>query len=337
MTRTTRGWSGRWRRNSAHSRPTPALSGPARSCAGRGLPVYARRGTDERREQANGTSRRLRAIPQRAPPNGVRAARPEGWCARIVPTVTTFRPSPTKECDHVRSDRAQRRFVHPGGPLTAGPAVTAAGPEHEEGTLRTASPGCSPMRAAPVSLDPPSWPMVDLGRSELHVLYHGLESGSPLISEMRRRGRDVILSGFEERGVSILDNARAAEAAVMRAGGAQPGDAPLVVGGSQTDLRHEEVCLVPPGRRGRAPRRRGAGLPVREHRRDRPGRQRTGRVPPFVHDHRPHGDHRRAPYVAPGAAPRLTARRATGAGRPPPSRTAGSATRVARRTPAAPT
>ncbi|WP_326667827.1 esterase/lipase family protein [Streptomyces sp. NBC_01257] len=72
----------------------------------------------------------------------------------------------------------------------------------------------------------------NLGRSKLDVLYHGLEGGDfPFISELRRRGRDVILLGFEERSASILDNARAAEAAIMRAIAEQVGDARLAVGG----------------------------------------------------------------------------------------------------------
>ncbi|MFE9367905.1 esterase/lipase family protein [Streptomyces sp. NPDC006978] len=72
----------------------------------------------------------------------------------------------------------------------------------------------------------------NLGRSKLDVLYDGLENnGYPFISELRRRGRDVILLGFEERSASILDNAQAAEAAIMRATAEQQGDAPLVVGG----------------------------------------------------------------------------------------------------------
>ncbi|MGW2616193.1 esterase/lipase family protein [Streptomyces sp. NPDC001500] len=71
----------------------------------------------------------------------------------------------------------------------------------------------------------------NLGRSELDKLYQGLEGGYPFISELRRRGRDVILLGFEERSASILDNAEAAVAAVMRANAEKQGDAPLVVGG----------------------------------------------------------------------------------------------------------
>ncbi|HEY9331888.1 MAG TPA: hypothetical protein VIS09_27215 [Streptomyces sp.] len=73
----------------------------------------------------------------------------------------------------------------------------------------------------------------NLGRSKLDVLYQGLEGGGDfaLISELRRRGRDVILLGFEERSASILDNAEAATAAIMRTIAEQVGNTPLVVGG----------------------------------------------------------------------------------------------------------
>ncbi|WP_062648281.1 esterase/lipase family protein [Streptomyces maremycinicus] len=72
----------------------------------------------------------------------------------------------------------------------------------------------------------------NLGRSELDKLYLGLETGDfPFVSELRRRGRDVILLGFEERSASILDNAETAMAAIMRTIAEQVGDTRLVVGG----------------------------------------------------------------------------------------------------------
>ncbi|MET7651653.1 MULTISPECIES: hypothetical protein [unclassified Streptomyces] len=72
----------------------------------------------------------------------------------------------------------------------------------------------------------------NLGRSELDKLYQGLEGGDfPFVSELRRRGRDVILLGFEERSASILDNAQAAMAAIQRTIAEQIGNAPLAVGG----------------------------------------------------------------------------------------------------------
>ncbi|MQS16789.1 alpha/beta hydrolase [Streptomyces kaniharaensis] len=71
----------------------------------------------------------------------------------------------------------------------------------------------------------------NLGRSDLQWLYAGLDRDFPLLSELRRRGRDVILLGFEERSASILDNAQAAIAAIQRTLAEQFGDAPLTVGG----------------------------------------------------------------------------------------------------------
>lgn len=72
----------------------------------------------------------------------------------------------------------------------------------------------------------------NLGRSKLDTLYQGLEGGDfALVSELRRRGRDVILLGFEERSASILDNAETVTAAIMRTIAEQVGNSPLVVGG----------------------------------------------------------------------------------------------------------
>ncbi|MET8097940.1 hypothetical protein ABZV29_15895 [Streptomyces sp. NPDC005236] len=74
----------------------------------------------------------------------------------------------------------------------------------------------------------------NLGRSDLNWLYQGLngaDGGFPLITELRQRGRDVILLGFEERTASILDNAEAAIAVIMRTIAEQLGGAPLTVGG----------------------------------------------------------------------------------------------------------
>ncbi|UGT63049.1 hypothetical protein [Nocardia asteroides] len=71
------------------------------------------------------------------------------------------------------------------------------------------------------------------GPSTLKFSYSGLEQNGryPLISELRKRGRDVILLGFTERSASILDNSHAARAAIMRAIAQRAGDEPLVVGG----------------------------------------------------------------------------------------------------------
>ncbi len=71
-----------------------------------------------------------------------------------------------------------------------------------------------------------------LGRSNLDWLYAHLEGGRfPLISEMRRRGRDVVLLGFDERSAAIQDNAQTAMAAILRANAEQMGSTRLMVGG----------------------------------------------------------------------------------------------------------
>ncbi|MFB6780567.1 esterase/lipase family protein [Streptomyces sp. NPDC056352] len=120
-----------------------------------------------------------------------------------------------------------------GGPLTAEPARAIQVPEHAEWTLPNGFAWVFPGEGNRSGLVRPVI-MADgfnLGRSKLDALYHGLENGYPFISELRRRGRDVILLGFNERSASILDNAQAAEAAIMRARSEQLSDARLVVGG----------------------------------------------------------------------------------------------------------
>ncbi|MFJ7194383.1 MULTISPECIES: esterase/lipase family protein [unclassified Streptomyces] len=121
-----------------------------------------------------------------------------------------------------------------GGPLAAGPAGTIEVPEHEEWPLPNGFAWVFPGEGNRNGIVRPVI-MADgfnLGRSKLDELYQGLEGGGfPFISELRRRGRDVILVGFEERSASILDNAEAVMAAIMRAGAEQLGDARLVVGG----------------------------------------------------------------------------------------------------------
>ncbi|MFJ4802318.1 MULTISPECIES: lipase family protein [Streptomyces] len=71
----------------------------------------------------------------------------------------------------------------------------------------------------------------NLGRSELDKLYQFLESDYPFISELRRRGKDVILLGFNERTAAIQTNARAATAAILRTLAERLGDERLAVGG----------------------------------------------------------------------------------------------------------
>ncbi|MFF9076655.1 esterase/lipase family protein [Streptomyces sp. NPDC014872] len=70
------------------------------------------------------------------------------------------------------------------------------------------------------------------GPSSLDFSWEGLEFGDyALISELRRRGHDVILLGYHERSASILDNSRTAQAAIMRAIAERRGDTQLAVGG----------------------------------------------------------------------------------------------------------
>lgn len=70
------------------------------------------------------------------------------------------------------------------------------------------------------------------GPSTPEFLWDGLEFGGfPLLSELRRRRRDVILLGFDERSASLLDNAQAAIAAIHRALAERLGSERLVVGG----------------------------------------------------------------------------------------------------------
>ena len=65
------------------------------------------------------------------------------------------------------------------------------------------------------------------GSSTLDGSWTHLElSGYPMISELRRRGLDVILLGYTERSASILENARTAKAAIMQAIAERAGNAP---------------------------------------------------------------------------------------------------------------
>ncbi|MFJ1818887.1 esterase/lipase family protein [Streptomyces sp. NPDC088139] len=71
-----------------------------------------------------------------------------------------------------------------------------------------------------------------MGPSELEFSWEIMEFGDyALISELRRRGHDVILLGYQERSASILDNSRTARAAILRAIEERQGDTPLAVGG----------------------------------------------------------------------------------------------------------
>ncbi|MFE3826980.1 esterase/lipase family protein [Streptomyces sp. NPDC059092] len=72
----------------------------------------------------------------------------------------------------------------------------------------------------------------DLGPSDFDRLWAGLESGRyPFISELRRRGRTLVLVGFDERGDSVPRNAETVTAAILRTIAEQMGDTRLLVGG----------------------------------------------------------------------------------------------------------
>ncbi len=71
-----------------------------------------------------------------------------------------------------------------------------------------------------------------LGPSDLGWLHAHLEDGDfPLVTELRQRGRDVILVGYHERAASLLDNADAVVTCIQRAQVEQLSVTPLVVGG----------------------------------------------------------------------------------------------------------
>ncbi|ANW19501.1 esterase/lipase family protein [Streptomyces clavuligerus] len=70
------------------------------------------------------------------------------------------------------------------------------------------------------------------GPSTLEFSWAGLETRNyPFISALRERGHDAVLVGFDERSISILQNARTATAAILRAKEERLGGHPLVVGG----------------------------------------------------------------------------------------------------------
>ncbi|AXG79726.1 esterase/lipase family protein [Streptomyces paludis] len=72
----------------------------------------------------------------------------------------------------------------------------------------------------------------NLGPTDFDHLWDGLENGRyPFISELRRRGRTLVLVGFDERSESILRNAETMTAAIMRTIAEQLDDTRLLVGG----------------------------------------------------------------------------------------------------------
>ncbi|MEI5099271.1 hypothetical protein RB200_12420 [Streptomyces sp. PmtG] len=101
----------------------------------------------------------------------------------------------------------------------------AAAERHGLGVLRRAQPEPDPSR------DPGGRLQLG-GPSSLNDSWDYLDRHDfPFLTSLRQRGRDVILLGFNERSASILDNAQAAEAAIMRANAEQQGDTRLAVGG----------------------------------------------------------------------------------------------------------
>ncbi|MGX9888836.1 esterase/lipase family protein [Streptomyces sp. NPDC002276] len=120
-----------------------------------------------------------------------------------------------------------------GDPLSVEPTAPVEVPEHEEWLL----PGGFAWVFLGERNSALTRPVIladgfNLGRSRLDWLYQGLEGGEfPFVSELRRRGRDVILLGYDERSASILENAQTAMAAIMRASAEQLGSTRLAVGG----------------------------------------------------------------------------------------------------------
>ncbi|MGW0536536.1 hypothetical protein [Streptomyces sp. NPDC003032] len=71
----------------------------------------------------------------------------------------------------------------------------------------------------------------NLGKSDLAVLYVGLDRDYPLITKPRQQQRTVILLGFQERTASIPSNAKAAQEAIPRTISERIDNTPLAVGG----------------------------------------------------------------------------------------------------------
>lgn len=70
------------------------------------------------------------------------------------------------------------------------------------------------------------------GPSDLDLLYDGLERRQfPFVSELRRRGRDLVVVGYDDRGASILTNAGTAIEAIHQAIALRRGNEKLMVGG----------------------------------------------------------------------------------------------------------
>lgn len=70
------------------------------------------------------------------------------------------------------------------------------------------------------------------GASDIDELYDGLERGAfPLISELRLRGRDVVIIGYDDRGAAIQDNAHTVTAALHRSAAERLGSTRLAAAG----------------------------------------------------------------------------------------------------------
>ncbi|MDH6132667.1 hypothetical protein P3T37_002053 [Kitasatospora sp. MAA4] len=70
------------------------------------------------------------------------------------------------------------------------------------------------------------------GPSKLDVLWDGLERGDyAFVTELRRRGYDLVLLGYDDRSASILKNADVAIECIQRTISERRGNHPLTVGG----------------------------------------------------------------------------------------------------------
>ncbi len=70
------------------------------------------------------------------------------------------------------------------------------------------------------------------GPTDFDVLWDGLNRKRyAFLDNLRQRGHDVILMGYQERSASILENAEVATHCIFRAIGERRGDDPLTVGG----------------------------------------------------------------------------------------------------------
>ena len=70
------------------------------------------------------------------------------------------------------------------------------------------------------------------GSSNIDGLYNGLDNGAyPFLSQLRARGRTVVIIGYDDRSASIYRNAETVTAATLRTSAEQLGDTRLMVGG----------------------------------------------------------------------------------------------------------